>query len=146
MVARLRGHAEARIDDKGRLKMPSVFRKTLEAAYGGTLFITALTDDCLQIYPLQVWEEIETKVAKLGAMNPAKRRFMTRVNRLGSEVDMDGQGRVSLKSNQRKLVGIEDDIILIGCSDHIELWPGAQIEALDGNDAFSQDDFENLGI
>lgn len=146
MAARLRGHADARIDDKGRLKMPSVFKKTFDGAYGGALFITALTDECLQIYPMQVWEAIEAKVNGLGSLNPMKRRFMTRVNRLGSEVEMDAQGRISLRPNQRQLVGIESDVTLIGCSDHIELWPGQAISELEGNDAFSPADFESLGI
>jgi len=96
--------------------MPSVFKKNLEGAYGGALFVTALSDDHLQIYPLSVWEEIEARVNALGKMNPLKRKFMTRANRCGAEVEMDGQGRISLRSNQRKLVGIDQEVSLIGCT------------------------------
>jgi MraZ protein len=146
MTARFRGHAEARIDDKGRLKMPSAFRKSIEGAYGGALFITALTDSCLQIYPIPVWEEIETKVDNLGSMNPLRRRFLTRANRFGAELEMDSQGRVSLKPAQRSLVGIKDEVVLIGCSDHLELWPGKEMAKIDITDAFSDEDFSTLGI
>ena len=146
MAARLRGHAEARLDDKGRLKIPSAFRKHLESAYGGALFITAMTDKFLQIYPIPVWEDIEQRVSALGAMHPLKRKFLTRANRFGAEVEMDGQGRILLKSNQRNLTGIVDDVVLIGCTDHIELWPADSLEDLDGQDGFTTEEFMTLGI
>ncbi len=146
MATRLRGHAEARIDEKGRLKMPSIFKKNLESTYGSTLFVTALTDEYLQIYPIQVWEEIEARVNALGAMHPLKRKFLTRANRCGAEVEMDTQGRVSIKPNQRGQVGITQDVVLIGCTDHIELWPGESMAELDGEDDFSAEDFMTLGI
>lgn len=146
MVTRFRGHAEARLDNKGRLKMPSVFRKIFENTHGASLFITALTDECLLIYPLVVWEDIEDKVNRLGPMNPKRRKFMTRANRCGAEVEMDSQGRVSLKPIQRQIVNLQDDTVLIGCTDHLELWP-ADSEMVDtSGDAFSMEDFSALEI
>ncbi len=126
--------------------MPSVFKKSLEGMYGGSLFVTALTDDHLQIYPIEVWEEIEARVNRLGQMHPLKRKFLTRANRYGAEVDMDGQGRISIKPVQRKLIGLEADVSLIGCTDHLELWPASEMSELDGKDALTASDFEHLGI
>jgi MraZ protein len=146
MTGRLRGHADARIDEKGRLKMPSVFRKTLASSYGPNLFITALTDDHLAIYPIAVWEDIESRVNGLGMMHPLKQKFLTRANRYGIEVEMDEQGRVPLKPNQRQLIGIEDDVSLIGCMDHLELRPAAAVESLQGQDALTQADLEAMRI
>ena len=146
MVARLRGHADARIDEKGRLKMPSAFRKSLGGSNGGALFITALTDECLQLYPLDIWEEIESKVRDLGSMHPLRRKFLTRANRYGTEVEMDGQGRVSLKPIQRELVGITAEVVVIGCADHLELWPGEDMAPGEDKDAFTPEDFMTLGI
>lgn len=146
MVTRFRGHAEAKLDSKGRLKMPSVFRKILENTHGPSLFITALTNDYLQIYPLGVWESIEAKVNNLGAMNPLRRKFMTRANRYGTEVEMDSQGRVSLKPNQRELVALRDEIVLIGCTDHLEMWPAEGSLPQTDVDEFSLEDFSALGI
>ena len=126
--------------------MPSAFKKTLEGGYGTSLFVTALTDEFLQIYPVPVWEEIESRVSSLGAMHPLKRKFLTRANRCGAEVEMDGQGRISIKPTIRKLVGIADDVVLIGCTDHLELWPAQDIAQLDGQDSFTPEDFTTLGI
>jgi len=146
MKGRLRGHADARIDEKGRLKMPSVFKKTLAGDYGPELFITALTDDHLQIYPISVWEDIEARVNALGKMHPLKQKFLTRANRYGIEVEMDVQGRIPIKSNQRRLIGIESEVSLIGCTDYLEVRAASALEALDGRDALSLEDFQALEI
>lgn len=142
MIGSLRGHADARIDEKGRLKMPAVFKKMLQES--ASLFITALTDDHLQIYPIGVWTEIEARVNELGKMHPLKRKFLTRVNRYGTEVEMDSQGRVPLKINQRELASIHDKVSLIGCSDYLELRPVAALAELE--DALTLDDFNALEI
>jgi len=146
MAVRLRGHAEARIDEKGRLKMPSIFKKNLEGTFGSSLFVTAdvLTNDCLLIYPLPIWEEIEIRVDRLGLTNPARRKFLTRANRYGLEVDMDKQGRIPLKNVQRGLVSIREEVILIGCMDHLQLWPMEKLQ--DGGEpgSLSKEDFAAL--
>lgn len=126
--------------------MPSVFKKTLASAYGPQLFITALTDDHLQIYPISVWEDIESRVNALGKMHPLKQKFLTRANRYGTEVEMDGQGRILIKPNQRQLVGIEAEVSLIGCTDYLELRAASALAELEGVDALTLEDFQALEI
>ena len=126
--------------------MPSAFRRTLESAYGGALFITALTDECLQIYPMEVWRVIEDKIEGLGYLNPDKRKFVTRTNRYGTEVELDGQGRIPLKQTQRDLVGLEETVVLIGCTDHLELWPAESLTDEKGSQPLTAEDFKVLGI
>ena len=60
----LRGNAPARIDDKGRLKVPNAFRSLLESKYGRELFVTSLTGEYVRIYPMPVWLEIEQKLGR----------------------------------------------------------------------------------
>ena len=76
----LRGSAIARIDDKGRLKLPNVFRTQLEERYGRELFLTSLSGEDVRIYPMPVWLEIEEKLAKMPSTHPSKLRFLDRVN------------------------------------------------------------------
>jgi MraZ protein len=146
MSSRFRGHAEARIDESGRLKMPSHFKKGLEITYGRNLFVTALTDQFLHIYPLPVWEELENRVRALGMMNPARSRFLTRANRYGQEVEMDNQGRLLLKSSQRELLGIQEKVVVIGCIDHLQLWPEEGAEGGTAVQALGTEDFAMLEI
>ena len=54
----LRGNHPARIDDKGRLKVPNGFRTFVESQYGPELFATSVTGDYVRRYPMAVWLEI----------------------------------------------------------------------------------------
>ena len=60
-----RGSAPAKIDDKGRLKVPTGFRRTLEDRYGREVFTTSVTGDSVLVYPLVVWEVLEERLAAL---------------------------------------------------------------------------------
>ena len=60
----LRGNAPARIDDKGRLKVPTAFRAVIQEEHGRELFVTSLTGESVRIYPMPVWLEIEQKLAQ----------------------------------------------------------------------------------
>ena len=57
-----RGNAPARIDDKGRLKVPNAFRSLLEGKHGRELFLTSLTGEYVRIYPMPVWLQVEQKL------------------------------------------------------------------------------------
>ena len=61
------GSYAARFDQSGRIKIPEKFRSTIEEEYGKELFITSLTDEAVQIYPLSVWEEL-TGIASEGVL------------------------------------------------------------------------------
>jgi len=90
----LRGNAPAKIDEKGRLKVPNGFRALMEAAHGRLLYVTSLTGESVRIYPLPVWEAIEAKLAAVPSSHPARARFFDRVNYFGQVAELDAQGRV----------------------------------------------------
>ena len=78
-----RGNAPARIDDKGRLKVPNAFRALLEGKYGRELFLTSVTGEYVRVYPMPVWLEIEAKLGAAPSTHPSKLRFLDRVNYFG---------------------------------------------------------------
>ena len=78
-----RGNAPARIDDKGRLKVPNAFKSLLESKYGRELFLTSLTGEYVRIYPMPVWLEIEEKLGRMPSTHPSRLRFLDRVNYFG---------------------------------------------------------------
>src|SRR5437773_12028585 len=65
---KLRGNCPAKVDEKGRLKIPAVFLEALKE-YGNQFYITSTTGETARIYPMQVWSEIEDKLAKLPTTN-----------------------------------------------------------------------------
>ena len=91
-----RGNHPARVDEKGRLKLPAEFKRVVEQSYGTQFYITSKDGRSAEIYPMQEWQKIEEKLAAIPNMNPAKRKFMDRVNYYGQTSEMDAQGRVLL--------------------------------------------------
>src|SRR5689334_21469738 len=75
-----RGNAPARVDEKGRLKVPTDFRTPLEGKYGREVFVTSLTGDYVRIYPMPVWMDIEQKLGGMPTTHPSRVRFLERVN------------------------------------------------------------------
>ena len=118
----LRGSAPARIDDKGRLKVPTLFRGAIQDLQGPDVFVTSVTGDSVRIYPLPVWLETERKLLAMPSNHPSRLKFLDRVNYFGQTAELDGQGRVVIPSHLREQAAIVGDVRVIGRIDHIEVW------------------------
>ena len=118
----LRGSASARIDDKGRLKIPTQFRGLVRDQTGAEVFVTSLTGECVRIYPMTVWLAVEQKVLEMPSNLPARLKFLDRVNYYGLEGELDGQGRVVISPLLREHAAIVGDVSLIGRINHLEVW------------------------
>jgi MraZ protein len=118
----LRGNYTARVDLKGRLKIPTVFRRFLEEKHGVGLYVTSLSGDNVRIYPLPEWEMIEKRLAILPSMDPARRKFLDRTNYYGQEAEMDNQGRVLIHPLLRRSAGIMGDVAVLGYLNYLEVW------------------------
>jgi MraZ protein len=118
----LRGNHPARVDDKGRLKIPNGFRSAIESQYGPELFVTSLTGDYVRLYPMAVWLEIERKLAQVPSTNPSKLRFLERVNFFGQVVAMDKQGRVVLPQILRESAAMAGEVSVLGQQNHLDVW------------------------
>ena len=104
----LRGNYTARIDSKGRLKVPGLFRRYVEEKYGSACYVTSLTGECVRIYPMPEWEAIEQRLSLLPSMDPARRKFLDRTNYYGQQSAMDTQGRVLIHPLLRKIAAVAD--------------------------------------
>lgn len=121
-TAMLRGSATAKIDDKGRLKVPSAFCKVLESAWGRDVFVTSVTGDCGLLYPLPVWEQQENKLLALPSTNPAVRKYLQRVSFFGLQTQLDKQGRLVLPQLLREAAILDGDVVVCGTLDHLAIW------------------------
>ncbi len=79
----LMGHSPAKIDEKGRLKVPANFRKIIEDRYGSECFITSIDGERALVYPLAVWFEFQWRLAKVPSTSQAKQKLLERVNYFG---------------------------------------------------------------
>jgi MraZ protein len=118
----LRGNHPARVDDKGRLKIPNGFRSLVESQYGSELFVTSITGESALLYPMAVWVEIESKLAQVPSTNPSKQRFLDRVNFFGQTTSMDKQGRVLLPQTLRETAAMAGEVSVLGKQNHLAVW------------------------
>ncbi len=118
----LRGNHPARIDDKGRLKVPNSFRQLVEAQWGTELFVTSVTGEFVRVYPMGVWVEIERKLAEVPSTHPSKLRFLDRVNFFGQAVTMDRQGRVLVPQLLRESAAMTGEVSVLGLQNHLAVW------------------------
>jgi MraZ protein len=109
----LRGSQIAKVDEKGRLKVPTDFKRELEEKFGLKFFITSFDGERAEIFPLPEWEKIEANMAERPS-SPEKTKFLDVTNYYGQEVEMDGQGRLLLPQNLREKAGLTGDLAVLG--------------------------------
>lgn len=117
-----RGNAPARIDDKGRLKVPNAFRSLLERKYGRELFLTSLSGEYVRIYPMPVWLEIEQKLGEMPSTHPSKLRFLDRANYFGQAAELDAQGRVIIPLRLRDAATMAGEVDVVGQYNYLDVW------------------------
>ena len=137
----LRGNHPARIDEKGRLKVPNGFRAFVEQQWGSELFVTSVTGEYVRVYPMAVWLEIERKLAAVPSTNPSKLRFLDRVNFFGQVVTMDRQGRVVLPQLLRESAAMAGEVSVLGLQNHLAVWNQKRLhERLFKKEPFTEED------
>jgi MraZ protein len=137
----LRGNHPARIDEKGRIKIPNSFRALLESQYGAELFVTSVTGEYVRIYPMPVWLEIERRLAEVPSANPSKQRFLDRVNFFGQTATLDKQGRVVLPQLLRESAAMAGEVSVLGLQNHLAVWNQKRLtDRLFKQDPFTEED------
>ena len=146
----LRGNYTARVDEKGRLKIPTAFRRHIEEKYTtAEVYVTSLNGDCVRIYPLPEWESIEQRLALLPSMDPARRKFLDRTNYYGQQATVDGQGRVLVHPLLRKASGVVGDVAVLGYLTYLEVWELERFEQRLLSEPYTEEDeaaIARLGI
>ena len=139
-----RGNSPARIDDKGRLKVPNGFRSLLESKYGRELFLTSLSGENVRIYPMPVWLEIEQKVGAMPSTHPARLRFLDRVNYFGQSGELDAQGRVLIPLRLRDSATMAGDVDVLGQYNYLDVWNHDRFLTKLQREPYSEDDARAL--
>jgi len=116
-----RGNHPTRVDEKGRLKIPAEFKRVIDEKYGQQFYITSLDGDVAQVYPFEEWERIEQKLAALSTFNPAKKKFLSKTNYWGQQVEMDGQGRLLMPQLLRDAARLKGDVAVTGYQTYLEV-------------------------
>ena len=118
----LRGNSLAKLDEKGRLKLPASFRAVLEPKFGSDYFVTSLRGDSVRIYPMDEWLRIEERLARGSSLNPSVMRFKNAVNYFGQATPMDAQGRILVHPLLRERADVRGEVVVLGQQDFLEVW------------------------
>ena len=140
----LRGNHAAKIDDKGRLKIPNAFRALIEKAHGPELFVTSLTGESVRVYPMAVWLALEERLSRAPSTHPSRTRFLDRVNYFGQTAEVDVQGRVVIHQRLRESAGMSGEVDVLGAVDRLEVWNHDRLLTKMQNDPYTDEDARAL--
>ena len=140
----LRGSHSAKIDEKGRLKIPTAFKTLVEDQHGASLYITSLTGDSVRIYPMPVWIGVEQRISRMPSTHPARLKFLDRVNYYGQVGEFDVQGRVLIPGRARDAAGMSGEVDVIGQVEYLEVWNHDRFVAKLNREPFTDDDARAL--
>ncbi|WP_420236742.1 division/cell wall cluster transcriptional repressor MraZ [Telmatobacter bradus] len=122
-----RGNHPAKVDDKGRLKLPSAFKQMLEARSVTQFFITSEDGESAQIWPLPDWEERENKLAPY-SMDESIQCYLDQTSYYGQQVEIDSQARVLLPQILRSSAQLDEEVVVLGKMQYLEVVHRATFE------------------
>jgi MraZ protein len=144
----LRGNYPAKVDEKGRVKIPAAFLEALRE-YGNKFYVTSENGDYVHVYPMKIWSEIEEKLARLSSHNRTKQIFLTRTNYYGQVVELDGQGRILVPSILRESAQMRGDVDVLGNLTYLQIWNHTRfLDNMKGSPITDEDEkiLDDLGI
>ena len=133
------------LDGKNRLNIPAKFRKSLDPVNDRTFVLTRGFDQCLLLYPLNEWQEVETQLSQLSSIRSRDRDFVRSITRHATPVQYDSQGRIQIPESLIIFSRIQKDVNIIGMIKKIELWDPAILNEQDKRgDIVAEKDFDDL--
>jgi MraZ protein len=122
-----RGRYQHTIDPKGRLSVPARFRDAL-AQYDGALVVVPI-DHCLEVYPLEEWQRLETKLGEQSRFNQEVRDLGRRYISRAKDVELDTAGRILIPPDVRDQAGLSKEVTLVGGGlPRFEVWDRSRFD------------------
>ena len=143
---RFLGNIEAKTDAKGRVFLPSVFRKVLQASGEELLVLRKdIYQKCLVIYPESVWnEKVDMLKVQLKPWKPSHQQMLRQFISEAEAISLDGNGRFLISKRLQKSAEIDQDVQFIGMDNTIELWSPQQLKQILKNDEDFGKEFEDI--
>jgi len=141
-VLNLIGTYECKADSKGRVMMPSALKKQVAPiAPNGFVVKRAVFQPCLELYPMDEWNELMAKMGKLNRFNRKNNDFIRRFTAGVKTVELDAAGRLLIPKDLMSFAGLSKEIVLSSAINIVEIWDKEKYEQAI-NDAAS--DFADL--
>ena len=138
------GEYEYSLDTKNRLIIPAKFRKALNSINNKTFVLTKGLDNCLILYPLIEWNNVERQLGQLSTLKEKNRNFIRNVVRYATYLRYDSQGRIAMPSSLLSHSKIKKEVVLIGMIKKIEIWDSNILNKISYDNYTNSKDFEDL--
>jgi MraZ protein len=116
-----RGNHPAKVDEKGRLKLPSAFKQQMDAANVTQFYVTSEDGKSAQIWPLPEWEKVEERLTESSTMDDAVRKYLNLTSYYGQQVEMDNQARLLLPQILRNSAKLDAEVAVFGKLTYLEV-------------------------
>ena len=116
-----RGNHPAKVDEKGRLKLPAAFKQLLDAQNVTQFYITSQDGRCAEIWPLPEWEKRETQLAGSSNLDDPVQKYLNMTSYYGQQVEVDNQARVLLPQLLRGKARLDSDVVVFGKTTYLEV-------------------------
>ncbi len=116
-----RGNHPAKVDEKGRLKLPAAFKQLLDAPYVTQFYVTSADGMSAEIWPLPEWEKREAQLAGSSNMDDSVQKYLNLTSYYGQQVEMDNQGRIVLPQILRGTAKLDAEVAVMGKIGYLEV-------------------------
>ncbi len=116
-----RGSQQAKVDEKGRLKLPSDFKKLVDAQNVTQFYITSMDGKIAEIWPLPEWEKREKQMNGSSTMEDAVQTYLDWTSHYGSQVEIDSQARLLLPQRLREDAKLDAEVEVVGKLTYLEV-------------------------
>lgn len=113
------GEFEYKVDEKGRVPLPAQFRREMK---DGTVVLSRGMEGGITAYPMAEWKKMSDALNGASVTRSKMRKLNRALFATAFRVQIDGQGRVTLPASLRDYAGIQDDVVIVGANNCIELW------------------------
>jgi MraZ protein len=119
--AMFRGNHLAKIDEKGRLKLPSAFKQLVDAAHVTQFYVTSSDGKSAEIWPLPEWEKREEQLADASTLDDAVKKYLNLTSYYGQQVEIDNQARLLLPQILRTSARLDAEVTVFGMRTYLEV-------------------------
>ncbi len=122
------GEYRNKVDSKGRIAIPAAFRPE----FGGSVMaFRYYADGCIAIYTLDKWNEKFKNFLELPDTKADNRKMIRFIGRWSKELAFDNQGRILIPDYMAQVINLENDAVIVGAIDHLEIWANERWNAAD---------------
>jgi MraZ protein len=122
-VINLIGTYECKIDAKGRVMLPSALKKQLlPILEKGFVLKRSVFQPCLEMYPMNEWDEVMEKIGKLNRFDRKNNDFIRRLTAGLKIIDLDASGRMLVAKDLLGYAGLEKEIVISSAGNILEVW------------------------